>query len=240
MASAYAYTSFEAHSPVHQVDDPEARVCVVCPRRKIKPGEESMAHSVNAKANAVALSLEFLQPYFKKPLTQVSEELGLSATAIKKACRKFGVSKWPYRTLTAKTSRNRAAVEEATRITRPSSWQSLQDSSSTPTEESMEEIDRVHYLSHAASWTPEEEFSRSSSSFPDDEFAVEGHNAFESTLDCPQAEEPAVVASKVHDDSWMDEHLAVPEHSIRKFLEGGDLLDGPVFDPFLVPAVVGS
>jgi hypothetical protein len=82
----------------------EDQVCVICPRRKGKPTEPG-----GNGTSPVALSLEFLRPYFKKPLTQVSEELGLSATAIKKACRRFGVPKWPYRTLTSKTSRNRSS-----------------------------------------------------------------------------------------------------------------------------------
>jgi len=83
----------------------ESQVCVICPRRKGKPAEGANG------ASPVALSLEFLRPLFKKPLTQVSEELGLSATAIKKACRRFGVPKWPFRTLTAKTSRNRTTFD---------------------------------------------------------------------------------------------------------------------------------
>lgn len=77
------------------------KVHVIFPRRK--------QHSSGLGA-PVELTLDFLKPYFTKPLTQVCEELGISATAIKKACRRFGVSKWPFRTLTAKTSRNRDKV----------------------------------------------------------------------------------------------------------------------------------
>mmetsp|Transcript_32588 Transcript_32588/g.66133 ORF Transcript_32588/g.66133 Transcript_32588/m.66133 type:complete len:326 (+) Transcript_32588:2-979(+) len=91
----------------HHDPQVESQVCVICPRRKGKPTDKRSGTS------PVALSLDFLRPLFKKPLTQVSEELGLSATAIKKACRRFGVPKWPFRTLTAKTSRNRTTFEGA-------------------------------------------------------------------------------------------------------------------------------
>lgn len=91
----------------------ERQVCVICPRRKGKP-QEGKAPERGTGATPVTLSLEFLRPLFKKPLTVVSKELGLSATAIKKACRRFGVPKWPFRTLTAKTSRNRTYIENGT------------------------------------------------------------------------------------------------------------------------------
>eukprot|EP00287_Rhodomonas_sp_CCMP768_P008111 CAMPEP_0196748276 /NCGR_PEP_ID=MMETSP1091-20130531/72962_1 /TAXON_ID=302021 /ORGANISM="Rhodomonas sp., Strain CCMP768" /LENGTH=212 /DNA_ID=CAMNT_0042095563 /DNA_START=22 /DNA_END=660 /DNA_ORIENTATION=+ len=90
----------------------ERQVCVICPRRKGK-AQEGKAPERGSGATPVTLSLEFLRPLFKKPLTVVSKELGLSATAIKKACRRFGVPKWPFRTLTAKTSRNRTYIESS-------------------------------------------------------------------------------------------------------------------------------
>eukprot|EP00286_Rhodomonas_abbreviata_P022377 CAMPEP_0181298726 /NCGR_PEP_ID=MMETSP1101-20121128/5940_1 /TAXON_ID=46948 /ORGANISM="Rhodomonas abbreviata, Strain Caron Lab Isolate" /LENGTH=271 /DNA_ID=CAMNT_0023403775 /DNA_START=42 /DNA_END=857 /DNA_ORIENTATION=+ len=81
-------------------------VHVVCPRRR----KDRMNDFQRAPSNPIELTLEMLKPFFTKPLTQVSVELGLSVTAIKKACRKFGVSKWPCRTLTSRTSRNRTAL----------------------------------------------------------------------------------------------------------------------------------
>eukprot|EP00961_Rhodomonas_salina_P146383 1970420-Rhodomonas_salina.1 len=62
----------------------------------------------------VEITLQLLKPYFSTPLTECAEQLGLSATAIKKACRRLGIPKWPFRTLTAKSSRNRAAVQAMT------------------------------------------------------------------------------------------------------------------------------
>jgi len=82
-----------------------SNVHVVCPRRKA--GE--LYGERRTPSSPVELSLEFLNPLFTKPLNVVSNELGISATAIKKACRKFGIPKWPFRTLTAKNSRNRIA-----------------------------------------------------------------------------------------------------------------------------------
>eukprot|EP00287_Rhodomonas_sp_CCMP768_P006948 CAMPEP_0196722448 /NCGR_PEP_ID=MMETSP1091-20130531/4810_1 /TAXON_ID=302021 /ORGANISM="Rhodomonas sp., Strain CCMP768" /LENGTH=275 /DNA_ID=CAMNT_0042064153 /DNA_START=15 /DNA_END=840 /DNA_ORIENTATION=- len=82
---------------------------VVCPRRKLGNG------AFRASGAPVEVTLQMLRPYFEKPLVEAADELGLSATAIKKACRTFGIPKWPFRTLAAKSSRNRVAVEEMTR-----------------------------------------------------------------------------------------------------------------------------
>eukprot|EP00961_Rhodomonas_salina_P138178 1858973-Rhodomonas_salina.1 len=38
-----------------------------------------------------------------------SERLGICTTAIKKLCRKFGIKKWPYRTLMSTSRRSRTS-----------------------------------------------------------------------------------------------------------------------------------
>ena len=40
-----------------------------------------------------------LQDYFHLPLHAVAEMFGLSSSAIKTMCRRFGISKWPRRKL---------------------------------------------------------------------------------------------------------------------------------------------
>lgn len=208
-------------------------MCIVCPRKKVtKAGENDSA--VNNRANAVALSLEFLQPYFRKPLTQVSEELGLSATAIKKACRKFGVPKWPYRSLTSKTSRNRAALEEATRVNKPKTWNHAEE----PAVPSIFFDDETeNYLPRSQSFSSEDDFSRSSSSpSPSDDFPSVDMGVFESPLDdidevVHESQAPKMAA---FDDSWIEPFLAVPEHSIKSFLDNNDVPDAEDYQPYHV------
>lgn len=43
------------------------------------------------------ISLELLQSYYCVPLVDVSAELGVSLTMLKKVCRKFGIQRWPHR-----------------------------------------------------------------------------------------------------------------------------------------------
>ena len=45
----------------------------------------------------VVLTRELIESYFTMPLSAASKDLGLCATAIKKVCRKMGISKWPFR-----------------------------------------------------------------------------------------------------------------------------------------------
>eukprot|EP00960_Hanusia_phi_P037500 752991-Hanusia_phi.AAC.7 len=63
------------------------RVALVCPRKQNSDNEEP-----------VVLTRELLQSYFDRSLAQVSAELGICPTAIKRACRKLGIAKWPYKT----------------------------------------------------------------------------------------------------------------------------------------------
>jgi len=43
------------------------------------------------------IGFEELAPYFHLPINQVSKELGICATVLKKICRKNGIPRWPHR-----------------------------------------------------------------------------------------------------------------------------------------------
>jgi hypothetical protein len=64
-------------------------VCTVMPRRKAGQDLKSMVAPVS-------ISLETLETYASVPLSKAASELGISSTAMKKACRKLGVTRWPY------------------------------------------------------------------------------------------------------------------------------------------------
>jgi len=67
-----------------------AEVHVVLPRRK--------AGELDApERDAVVVTPEVLASLFHCPLAVASRKLGLSATTIKKLCRKLGINKWPYK-----------------------------------------------------------------------------------------------------------------------------------------------
>jgi hypothetical protein len=46
------------------------------------------------------IGFEELAEYFHLPITQVSKELGVCATVLKKICRKNGIPRWPHRKVT--------------------------------------------------------------------------------------------------------------------------------------------
>ena len=65
-------------------------VARVFPRRKL--GQLSRGTD-----QPVLLTIDSLSPYFHLPLKEAAEILGLCPTAIKSACRKFGLDRWPFR-----------------------------------------------------------------------------------------------------------------------------------------------
>eukprot|EP00960_Hanusia_phi_P075871 768476-Hanusia_phi.AAC.9 len=70
-----------------------SKTALVCPRKK---RESSWKHDSNSD-EPVALTKELLESHFNSPLALVSKKLGICPTAIKRACRKLGISKWPYK-----------------------------------------------------------------------------------------------------------------------------------------------
>eukprot|EP00286_Rhodomonas_abbreviata_P019894 CAMPEP_0181315662 /NCGR_PEP_ID=MMETSP1101-20121128/15494_1 /TAXON_ID=46948 /ORGANISM="Rhodomonas abbreviata, Strain Caron Lab Isolate" /LENGTH=181 /DNA_ID=CAMNT_0023422883 /DNA_START=57 /DNA_END=599 /DNA_ORIENTATION=- len=79
-SSAIQPTSSKATSAVNKV----------FPRRKA--GQDSRTNN-----QPVVLSETLLQELFCLPLQEACAKLGICATALKKACRKLGIKKWPYR-----------------------------------------------------------------------------------------------------------------------------------------------
>jgi hypothetical protein len=49
-------------------------------------------------ASPVSITIETLERYSSVPLSKAAILLGISSTAMKKACRKLGVTRWPYST----------------------------------------------------------------------------------------------------------------------------------------------
>ena len=60
-------------------------------------------------------SLEALSKYFVMPEKQVAKELGICLTSLKKLCRQYGVTRWPYRKVgsAALIGRHRGAARMA-------------------------------------------------------------------------------------------------------------------------------
>ena len=58
-------------------------------RRKNVDSSESEA--------VITLDLQTLEPYFNMPLSVAVEKIGLRPTALKSACRKLGISEWPFK-----------------------------------------------------------------------------------------------------------------------------------------------
>eukprot|EP00960_Hanusia_phi_P073027 767928-Hanusia_phi.AAC.2 len=78
------------------------RVALVCPRRK-----KNSSEARKEAEDPVVLTRELLESLFNLPLSSASERLGICPTAIKKACRKLGIPKWPF-----KNQIRRGAVKE--------------------------------------------------------------------------------------------------------------------------------
>jgi hypothetical protein len=81
-------------------NDTQARgsVNTIFPRRK--QGQHARTNS-----QPVVLNEETLSQLFTLPLHKAAVKLGISATAMKSACRKLGIKKWPYRALSVTTTK---------------------------------------------------------------------------------------------------------------------------------------
>ena len=75
---------------------------VIFPRRKAG----ALSHNSNV-SHPVVITKELLQNLADFPLCQASEILGISVTALKRACRKVGVSRWPRKNALAYCAINR-------------------------------------------------------------------------------------------------------------------------------------
>jgi hypothetical protein len=69
--------------------NPTTNQCVsVFPRKK-------KTEEYRAKDQMI-ISLKNLEPLFNVPLKEAATKLGISTTALKSVCRKFGLKRWPY------------------------------------------------------------------------------------------------------------------------------------------------
>eukprot|EP00871_Galdieria_phlegrea_P000718 jgi/Galph1/1647/GphlegSOOS_G313.1 len=50
-----------------------------------------------AKRSSSNLTIETISPYFTQNIQTAAKELGICCTLLKKTCRKYGISRWPYR-----------------------------------------------------------------------------------------------------------------------------------------------
>mmetsp|Transcript_5937 Transcript_5937/g.12021 ORF Transcript_5937/g.12021 Transcript_5937/m.12021 type:complete len:111 (+) Transcript_5937:2-334(+) len=77
---------------VHWTDDePKEKSTAIYPRRS--PEDRDSA----PRKDAVFVSKSALSQLFHLSLPDAAARLGISPTALKSACRKLGIEKWPYR-----------------------------------------------------------------------------------------------------------------------------------------------
>ena len=85
------YGSEIGTAPQQQKEDV---VSTIIPRRKKKEGIGVPAKNL---AKPVKIALDLLEQLSCLSLSQAADTLGISSTAMKKSCRKLGVTRWPYR-----------------------------------------------------------------------------------------------------------------------------------------------
>ena len=83
----------------------KARDEVIYPRRKV--GEDARM------ADKVVVTPKVLEEHFDMPLQTAAIRLGVCATAIKKACRRFGIARWPFRERLRRATSDNAAGQAA-------------------------------------------------------------------------------------------------------------------------------
>ena len=105
---AYTPTTASSDSPRSSSDGEDSEnekktargsVNTIFPRRK--QGQHTRTNSQPVVLNEATLS-----QLFTLPLHKAAMNLGISATAMKSACRKLGIKKWPYRSLNVTTTKS--------------------------------------------------------------------------------------------------------------------------------------
>ena len=99
-------------------------VAMVCPRKK--RAQDPQLYDL-LQDEPVLLTRELLESFFDRPLVAVSQELGICPTAIKRACRKLGIARWPFKTPNPGPKRKRQSIQ-------PPRLSSTVSSSSEPTD----------------------------------------------------------------------------------------------------------
>jgi hypothetical protein len=91
----------EAASGGEDADEANATSLVFTRRRAGQPARLS--------SDPVALTKSRLEALFNLPIRDAADILGISITALKKACRRIGVERWPYKKVHAFLSSRHAA-----------------------------------------------------------------------------------------------------------------------------------
>ena len=84
----------EFNAAPQSCESSQSAVSTVFPRRK--PGHAKRDCSKDQMIGPVAVTMEILEGLASHSLPTAASKLGISATAMKKACRKLGISRWPY------------------------------------------------------------------------------------------------------------------------------------------------
>jgi len=82
------------------------------------PGVSTPKQGGHAKVHGRSVSWAKLEAMFHKPMQRAALELGMGTTTLKKLARSHGVSRWPYRSLTASARRASAASAKGMRGSR--------------------------------------------------------------------------------------------------------------------------
>jgi hypothetical protein len=94
--------------PVLDFDEPEVtKIKCIWPRTKNGQAKASIS------SKPVFLDEATVSKLFHLPLHKAAAQLGISNTSFKTACRKVGLKKWPYRTITAAARRTTSASPPA-------------------------------------------------------------------------------------------------------------------------------
>eukprot|EP00960_Hanusia_phi_P055021 762845-Hanusia_phi.AAC.3 len=72
-----------------------SRSLLVCPRKK-KAAAAAAAHSSD-KDEPVVITKKLLESLYGMPLSEVASKLKICPSAIRKACRRLGIEKWPFK-----------------------------------------------------------------------------------------------------------------------------------------------
>jgi hypothetical protein len=73
---------------------PKPRATIIMEFLRVNPRSKDVRRS---QPGQVLLTAECLQEHFVLPLNEAAKKLGVGATSLKIACRKAGISHWPYR-----------------------------------------------------------------------------------------------------------------------------------------------
>eukprot|EP00960_Hanusia_phi_P032768 750060-Hanusia_phi.AAC.2 len=101
------------------------RALEVCPRRKLTDMEKDI--------EPVLLTRKMLEGFYGMPLCDVATTLSISLSAIRKACRRLGIEKWPFKSRNPGPKRKSTKVGgcETNPLSAPCSWASISSESSS-------------------------------------------------------------------------------------------------------------